>query len=663
MNGLKLGVVYRLVLAVFIGLLGINNAHGHFIINNEEHHDLVKDALESYNDGNYSQALEISKSLENKTHQNSIRWLVFMEAGNQEETQRLIKFYEGNKDWPFRTATKKRIEQSFNESTDPSLVIGWFSKYPAVSAKGEKIYLKALSHSKQQNKKALINLVRSIWHDSPFTPTEERIFESKYAEYLTQDDHLKRIDYLIWQKNYQEARKLTRHLDKDHAHLFNARLAFLENKTGKEFLLKLVPRHLKNDQGLLYSILLRYSEEDDHQAYNQYLDNIDLANMENVQGWCNLINLQVRNLIEAELYTEAYDLSLRGCRHNVVTMTDAEWLSGWIALRSLEDSDLAKEHFTRLVNNVKMPISSSRAAYWLARAYQASNEPEEAKKWYIKASDYPFTFYGQLSLEELGHKKINNIFENKVPKFSDEELKTLSANHNLNIAYIVSQSRWYDLAYLLINEELEKASSQELKYMIVAAGKKFGRMDLSMVAAKRAMYQNVADYEAAYPYIKENFMNRPVLVNSLTRQESLFNRNAVSSAGAMGLMQLMPKTAIMTAKQLGIKYSEAALTRDGKYNLRLGSHHIDQLHGTLGSNILSIASYNAGESPIHRWIVRFGDPRKINNTHEIVDWIEKIPYSETRNYVQRVIENMQIYHSIIHNKKDLDITISKDLRE
>lgn len=660
---LKNAELLTLIYAQYIViLLTASPAIAHFIIPDKNHHTLVTDALSSYNEGDLAQAIKIAKSLPDKTHRTALTWLVLMEVEDEQALEELIGFYRSQNDWPFLTVTRKKIEQSFNDKSRPKMVLDWFKEHPPLTTKGQKTYLKFLIHG-QVDQKTIAELVKDIWLDGNFSDTEERYFEQKYGQYLSEEDYYRRIDNLIWQKQYAEARKLTRHLGSDRAHLVNARLAYLEDKTGKELLLKLVPRKYLDNEGLLYSILMRSSEDDDHELFNKYFSKIkSLQDLSHTERWCCLVNMEVRNLLENGFYDEAYHLSLRACDFSKSKAADSYWLSGWIALRSLEDPQLAIEHFSKQLELVKMPISKSRAAYWLGRSYAELDNSGEAQKYYKMAAQYPFTFYGLLAQEELGNKYLKGVLNHNLPDFSEAELSQLSGSRNMNIAYIVSQSRWYDLAHHLISEELEKTDSHYHKHLIVIAGKKFGRPDLGLVAAKKAMYHNIVDYEAAYPYIKESFMNKPILVNALTRQESLFNKNAVSSAGAMGLMQLMPQTAKISAKQLGLSYDEKKLTRDGKYNLKLGSNHIDQLHGDLNSNILAIASYNAGDTPIKKWVVRFGDPRKMKNTYDIIDWVEKIPYGETRNYVHRVVENMQIYRSLIDGKTDLAVRISDDLK-
>ena len=657
---ISLNIKHLLTLIIVFWSL-LNPAIAHFIIKDESHHDLVIEALSSYNEGDLDQTMTLAKNIPNKTHRDAITWLVLMEVNDENSLIQLIDFYKNKSDWPFLSVTRKKIEQSFTEKSDPDLVLKWFEHNPPITTKGQKIMLKFL-HS-DGNKQQVAELVREIWRDGNFTDVEEKHFEHKYASYLTEDDYYARIDNLIWQKQYLEAKKLARHLGADRAHLINARLAYLEDKTGKELLLKLVPKKYLDNEGLLFSVMLRGSENDNHQLFDKYFSKIkNLQDMNYVDRWCGLVNMEIRNLLENGHYDEAYKLSLGACDFNKSKAADTHWMSGWIALRTLEDPELAIEHFSKQLNIVKMPISKSRAAYWLGRSYQELGNKAEADKYYHIAAHYPFTFYGMLAAEELGNTQLKDVLVSKLPRFSEKELAQLSQNRNMNIAYIVSQSRWYDLAHHLISAELEKTDSDYHKHLIVYAGKKFGRPDLALVASKKAMYHNIVDYEAAFPYMREDFMNKPVLVNALTRQESLFNKNAISPAGAMGLMQLMPKTAQLSAKQLGLSYDEKKLTRDGKYNMKLGSNHIDHLHSDLKSNILAIASYNAGDTPIKKWVIRFGDPRKMSSTHEIVDWLELIPYSETRNYVQRVIENMQIYRSRIHGKPDLEITISQDLK-
>jgi soluble lytic murein transglycosylase len=316
----------------------------------------------------------------------------------------------------------------------------------------------------------------------------------------------------------------------------------------------------------------------------------------------------------------------------------------------LKDFKTAKEHFVRLYNSVKYPVSRSRGAYWIARTYEARKDKDQAQKWYRTAAAFPTTYYGQLSISKLFTD--NGLKFPRAPKISPEILAEFY-NHELTHAIkfmddIGERKRIKPFLRRLADFK----QKPEWKVLAGNLSRKYGRLDQAIWIAKKARQEGILLIDIGYPIIrlpktpinKDGQVAEHALILSMIRQESLFYVRAKSSAGAQGLLQLMPETAKSVAQKIGISYSKKRLITNPGYNLKLGRHYIEGLLDDFnGSYIMAIAGYNAGTSRVRRWAKMFGDPRR--KDVNAINWVEMIPFDETRNYVQRVLENLQVYRA------------------
>jgi soluble lytic murein transglycosylase len=349
-----------------------------------------------------------------------------------------------------------------------------------------------------------------------------------------------------------------------------------------------------------------------------------------------------RHALEAQRPELAYRLA---SQHSLVRGTEfaeAEFLSGWIALRSLHLPERALYHFERMTESVTKPMSRARALYWVARSQEAQ-QPRVARDIYAQAAKFKGTFYGQLSLAELRPGSVLKLTAPEDAKRGTKGLQLDERLHALHALESLDQSKLVRIfAAHLANESDDAASLELITEMVARAGDRRDTLRIAKIAGQK----NVVLLPYTAPLLDVSSASAAVekaLVLGLTRQESEFNATAVSPVGARGLMQLMPRTAAEVARAHKIQYSAAALN-DPAINFRLGSAYLgDLLKRWSGSYVLSIASYNAGPGNVRKWVRVNGDPR----TGEIdpVDWIEAIPFAETRNYVQRVLENTQLYRN------------------
>jgi soluble lytic murein transglycosylase len=328
-------------------------------------------------------------------------------------------------------------------------------------------------------------------------------------------------------------------------------------------------------------------------------------------------------------------------------------MSGWIALSFLDDPLLAIEHFNNFYNNVGYPISLSRGAYWLGRTYEKLNKKELSNKWYNEASKFLTTYYGQLGFLKINPNKEFSL--NEMTKVDHKYKKKFYEKSLVKIVYLLDELNKdkyaKDILKHLANENIANGS----EILAAELATSISRYDFSIQISKIASYQKRFHNDFNYPiistplYVNKRKIPESAFILSIIRQESEFDMTANSSAGAKGLMQLMTHTAKLVAKQAKLPYSKSRLTKDPEYNINLGSYYIAGLILEYeGSYPFAIAAYNAGPKRVRYWKKVNKNPQK--NQIDYVDWIELIKFKETRNYVQRVLENYNVYRYILEKK-------------
>jgi len=424
---------------------------------------------------------------------------------------------------------------------------------------------------------------------------------------------------------------------------------------GVDNAIKKVPSKFKNDAGLNYDRLKWRRKKGRLDSSLEILLKIPNTKdyMVRPDKWWKERSIIARSLIYKKKYETAYEITSKHALSEGPEYAEAEWISGWIAFSFLNDPLLAKVHFNRFYNNVGYPISLSRGAYWLGRTYEKIGNKEESFKWYKESAKYLTTYYGQLS-----HLKIypNEKIELK-PQMDVDKNYAESFNKNKLVAtvYLLDELKKnkYSKHILrhLANDNIEKGS----EVLAAKLATDISRFDFAIQVAKIASYEKRFHNKYNYPVI-----STPKLINgrkipesafilSIIRQESEFDTSAYSHAGAKGLMQLMTYTAKIVAKQAKLPYSKSKLTSDPEYNVNLGSHYIAGLILEYdGSYPFAIAAYNAGPKRVRHWKKINKNPQK--KQIDYVDWIELIKFKETRNYVQRVLENYNVYRYILEQK-------------
>lgn len=376
-------------------------------------------------------------------------------------------------------------------------------------------------------------------------------------------------------------------------------------------------------------------------------------------GWKKYAD-KIRTLIKERSFQKAYQLSKEQyARLQGQDRADALFLSGWLALRFMNKPMEALYYFDMLYRVSKMPVSLARGAYWSGRAAEKAGNANKAMQWYRIGAQHNTTFYGQLAA-----LKLNRGFTLRLPPspiLPGEKLSYYLRDERIKAARVMDSIKKDRLARLFITRFLNEARSPS-DYMFVARlGQKTLNYSWAVLAGKKAAQNFITIPDANYPVLKFTPEEGPekALVMAITRQESELDSGIVSPAGAVGMMQLMPQTAQRVASRMGVQFDESLLY-DKNYNMKIASFHLKELIEDFGgSYIMAVAAYNAGPGNVRKWLGTYGDPRG-KTLEQIVDWIEMIPFYETRNYVQRVMEAVQVYRARLRDSSH-ELMLTRDL--
>ena len=619
---------------------------------NKKDFEVAKKAISLMEKRKWETAIKLSKKAKDKSIYNFIVWRYLLEKSNNADYSLYSEFLEKNKKYPRIGRIEYLSEKKLStKNINPKKIIKIFEEKEPLSGFGEMILGESLI--KEGNIAAGINLIKKGWIRAELNKNELRIYKKKFNKYLKSEDHIKRADYLAWENKYWDLKRMLRYLPKDYQALYNARQLLMSKSYGVDAAISKVPEKFKNDTGLNYDRLKWRRKRGRVDSSLEILLNI--KNNKNYlvrpDKWWIERSIIARSLIYKKKYQTSYEIvNDHALDKGTPEYAEAEWLSGWISLSFLNDPLRAREHFKSFFENVGYPISLSRGAYWIARSYEALSDTVTANKYYKIASAYPTTYYGQLS-----HLK---IFKN--------EKYTLSNSSKIDESYKKDffKKDLYKLVHLLHELDKDKYTKHILRYLALDNIDKGSeilsaqlatdilRYDFAIQISKIASYEKRFHNKYNYPvintpsYVAGRKIPDQALILAVIRQESEFDSKANSYAGAKGMMQLMTYTAKVVAKQAKLPYSKSRLTQDPEYNIKLGSHYLAGLILEYdGSYPFAIAAYNAGPKRVRYWKKLNKDPQK--KQIDYVDWIELIKFKETRNYVQRVLENYNVYRYIL----------------
>ena len=621
---------------------------------NKKDFSLAKKAISEMKKRKWDNALRTAKKAKDKSIYNFIQWRHLLTKGNQASYFEYKTFIDKNEDYPRIGRVKYLAEHKLStDNVSPKKIVNSFASSEPLSGFGKMIL--GESYILTGNKEKGIDLIKDGWIKAELTKSELRFYRKKYKKYLNAEDYIKRADYLAWNNKYWDLKRLLRYLPKDYELLYNARQLLMSKSYGVDNAISKIPNKFKNDAGLNYDRLKWRRKRGRVDSSVEIL--LKIKNTEEYlirpDKWWIEREIISRSLIYKKKYELAYKIASNHGMKDGPEFAAAEWMSGWIALSFLDDPLLAKDHFENFYNNVGYPISVARGAYWLGKTHKKLGYKELSDKWFKEASNYTTTYYGQLAFMEINPE---GTFE--LSKESEPENKYRDYFFKKEIVKIIHLLDELDedkytkfMLRHLANDNIESGS----EILAAELASSIDRFDFAIQISKIASYEKRFHNKYNYPiistpkYINGRKIPESAFILSIIRQESEFDLTANSHAGAKGLMQLMPYTAKLVAKQANLPYSKSRLTTDPEYNINLGSHYIAGLILEYdGAYPFAIAAYNAGPKRVRYWKKINKDPQKKQINY--VDWIELIKFKETRNYVQRVLENYNVYRYILEQK-------------
>ncbi len=621
---------------------------------NKRDFNLAKKAISEMKKLNWVSALKTAKKAKDKSIYNFIQWRHLLSKGNTASFYDYKIFIDANEDYPRIGRIKYLAEHKLStEKISPKKIIDWFGTSEPLSGYGNMIL--GESYIIIGNYEKGIQYIKKGWISADLSKNELRFYRKKFKKYLNSQDYINRADYLAWNNKYWDLKRLIRYLPKDYQLLYTARQLLMSKSYGVDNAISKVPKKFKNDAGLNYDRLKWRRKRGRVDSSVEILTKIKNTREYLVRPdkWWVEREIISRSLIYKKKYELAYKISSNHAMTEGSEFAAAEWMSGWIALSFLDDPLLAKDHFENFYNNVSFPISVARGAYWLGKTYEKLGEKEKSIGWFKEASNYLTTYYGQLSFMKLNP---NEKFElSKDMQINKEYREYFFKKEIVKLIYLLDEldEDKYTKHILrhLANDSVENGS----EVLAAELSTNIERFDFAIQISKIASYEKRFHNKYNYPiistpkYINGRKIPEDAFILSIIRQESEFDLSANSHAGAKGLMQLMPYTAKLVSKQANLPYSRSRLTTDPEYNINLGSHYIAGLILEYeGAYPFAIAAYNAGPNRVKYWKRLNKDPQKKQISY--VDWIELIKFKETRNYVQRVLENYNVYRYILEQK-------------
>lgn len=556
------------------------------------------------------------------------------------------RFIEQNPDWPLREQLQRRLEEAAASLADDRAVAALLAQ-PARTDLGRARRAEAFAAT---GNAGLAQAVREAWAANAVFPGGDADFADRFGRFLRPEDHAARLDRLAWSDTAAASAQAAR-LDPARRAVAEARLAFRRDDPNAEAMRAALPAAARGEAALSleHARFLRRRGDDAGAAGVLIADAAShrTAPAERRPAFWAERNLLARRLLRAGDNATAYRVVAAHGQTDPIEVVEAEFLAGFIALRRLDDGAAAFRHFEALRDSSRAVVTQGRAQHWLARAAAARGDQAAARRFHEAAATYPTTFYGQLSLIALGRDPAEAIRAARDPQPDPQRMNEFAGRELTRAVAVLTQ--WGDpgRARTFLLRVVDVYADPADQTLAARLGANLVRPDFAVWVARRAGVRGVALPEAGWPipFQPPAEFIEPAISLSVMRQESNFDPEAVSSANARGLMQLLPGTAAGVARQLGIRVTTAQLTADPALNMRLGSAYLRQVLDQAGGCLpCAFAAYNAGPGRLRQWLVENGDPRA-GGGPDMVDWIELIPFNETRTYVQRVVENVLVYRA------------------
>jgi soluble lytic murein transglycosylase len=620
-------------------------------------------AYQATEHGDWRAARALAAQGHDATAQRIIEWRYLTDKNSGATFGEIAAFLRNNPEWPGRDDLFARAEATMDPNTEPHAVIAFFSGRDPVSAIGKvrlgEAYVATGSSDKGRQ------LIRAGWIDGDFDLNQEFAIIQRDGNMLTPDVDRARLNRLLFEDQVTAAKREMSRVPNDAQEVAWARITLRSNPTQGMRLINALSPSLQNDPGLLVDRIKILRQQNGVESIPTLLYRVpsrEMAQM-NSSKWWGELNLSARAAIQQRAYRAAHAILAQNGLTTPNELSDAEFLAGWLDLRFLRNPREAHTHFLRLATGVTRPISKSRGYYWAGRAAEAAGDPAQARTDYQAAAQIPESFYGQLALAKLSVPSLH-VRNDAVAATAAE--KAHYDSHDLTRAiHVLGDLGLVQLVRVFATYDAETHPEPKHLTLLAADLARMGFKDAAVRVAKTASYSGVRLAAYSHPtislpsYVGPGYAPESAFVHGIIRQETEFDPAALSGSGARGLMQLMPASAKHDAGLAGLPYNLPGLTQDPIYNARLGMVEMAEDLATYGgSYVLTAAAYNAGRGNVNRWIATYGDPR--SPVVDPLDWIEEIPFTETRNYVERVLENTEVYRNRLSGR-DETLRILTDL--
>lgn len=580
-----------------------------------------------------------------------------LRRGNGDWTD-YVSFINSHLDWPGLQSLREQGEDTIPTDAKPSDVFAYFAPQPPQTGTGSLRLAAALSQLGQP-KNAQAEAARA-WTTMTLSAAEETALLNQYKDSLSAH-HPARLDMLLWNGSTTAAARMIPLVSGDLQKLAKARIALQNSENGVDAAINAVPDTLRLDGGLAYDRFIwrvKKSRWDDAQALLAE-QSADVKNLGRPEKWANRRRTYARRAMRMGDFDQAYWLASQHGLTEGADYADLEWVAGYIALAKLDAPEQAAIHFKNHFDAVQTPVSLGRAGYWQGRAAEALKDFDAAADFFRQGAEHQTSFYGQLAAERIGAEPDPALVGlTGAPNWRDSAIAQTGPVragillHRADSQYLM---RWF-LSH--VAETTDQTESAQLSQLALDMDRPYVALAIAKEAAKRGIILP----QAYFPVTDLAAFSGPVapeVAMAIARRESELNPEAVSPVGARGLMQVMPATAQQVAKEIDVAFSKTRLTTDWKYNAQLGTAYLGGLLDRYdGSFILAFAAYNAGPNRADRWIKDYGDPR--DGSIDQIDWIEQIPYRETRDYVMRVSESLFVYRMRLSGTVK-PLRLSKDL--
>jgi soluble lytic murein transglycosylase len=592
-----------------------------------------------------------------------IEWRYLLDPRSRPSFSELNEFLVANPGWPRRAALLVRAETSMPANADASYVIRWFGKRQPISAYGQI----RLAEAEIATGRSAIGeaRIRRAWVENAFDPATENRIVGRHGKLFTVQLQQQRLARMLLKENVAAVRRQLPRAPAPAQLLLNAR-ALLQPRNKSDSIPPTVPPALRDDPRLLMMVFQRLEQEHRSEDAQRYLWRAALSSsplVDREQLWPK-IRMAAHDALAKRNYSFAYQLASHSGLQSGADYVEAEFMAGWLALEYLKQPQLALQHFAAVRRQATLPATLSRSEYWLGRACAALKDNRRAIDHYRLAAERGTTFYGQLAIVRLSHAPTLRLKAVNV----DPSVAKLSLRNDerAEAARILSELGERSLAREFAFQLVEENPSVNRLAAVIGLAEDLHDPALSLRVAKEAERRNLLLLRYLHPVVQIPLQTTshsadPAVVLSIIRQESEFDRFATSGAGARGLMQLLPGTASEAAERQHLRFDAARLGVDANYNILLGeSTFSSYMRFWSNSTMLAVASYNAGPGTVRKWVATFGDPR--TGAVDPVDWIESIPFDETRTYVERVLAGAQVYRNRLRSK-DGPLAIVADLRD